>query len=76
MQVTLFGAADTVTGSASLLENGGSRILVDCGMFMAEKAATNRERLPAKLTSPWPDCQEYVAVDEAKSSDRTWYRTS
>lgn len=31
------GAAGTVTGSKHLLENGGARILVDCGLFQGVK---------------------------------------
>jgi metallo-beta-lactamase family protein len=33
MFVTFYGAAREVTGSNSLLETGGQKILVDCGMF-------------------------------------------
>lgn len=33
MQITSYGAAHEVTGSCHLIEGGGKRILVDCGMF-------------------------------------------
>ena len=33
MSLTFMGAAGTVTGSRYLLENGGRRTLVDCGLF-------------------------------------------
>jgi len=37
MQLGFHGAAETVTGSRFLLEHGGSRLLVDCGMFQGRK---------------------------------------
>lgn len=37
MQITFLGAAGTVTGSKYLLEGGGKRILVDCGLFAGLK---------------------------------------
>ena len=35
--LTFLGAAGTVTGSEYLVDAGGARILVDCGMFQGEK---------------------------------------
>ncbi len=37
MRLTFLGAAGTVTGSKYLLEGGGKRILVDCGLFQGLK---------------------------------------
>jgi metallo-beta-lactamase family protein len=37
-KLTFMGAAQTVTGSATLLEYGDQKILVDCGMFQGPKA--------------------------------------
>lgn len=37
MRLTFHGAARTVTGSRHLLEAGGQRLLVDCGMFQGLK---------------------------------------
>src|SRR5512140_2344690 len=33
-----FGATGTVTGSRTLVEAGGSRVLVDCGLFQGVKS--------------------------------------
>ena len=37
MQLTFHGAAGTVTGSRHLLEAGGQRVLIDCGLFQGLK---------------------------------------
>jgi len=38
------GAADTVTGSRHLISSGGSRVLVDCGLFQGYKVLRDRNR--------------------------------
>src|SRR5688500_5675247 len=47
-KLTFMGAARTVTGSQYLLETGGHRILIDCGLFqgLKELRLRNWERLP------------------------------
>lgn len=40
------GATDTVTGSRYLLESGGRRVLVDCGLFQGYKRSRERNRAP------------------------------
>ncbi len=48
MQITFWGATDTVTGSRFLVEAGGRRILVDCGLFQGLK------RLRLRNWAPFP----------------------
>ena len=46
MKLTFLGATGTVTGSKYLLEVGGKRILIDCGLFQGLKQLRlkNREK--------------------------------
>jgi metallo-beta-lactamase family protein len=46
MRVEFHGAAREVTGSCTLLEAGGTRVLVDCGLFQGQDAAGGRNRAP------------------------------
>lgn len=48
MQLTFLGGAETVTGSKFLVEVGGTRVLIDCGLFQGLKMLRlrNWERLP------------------------------
>jgi metallo-beta-lactamase family protein len=51
--ITFLGAAGTVTGSKYLLESGGKRILVDCGLFQGGKPLRlrNWDRFPVDAAS-------------------------
>ena len=46
MRVQFHGAARTVTGSSTLFEAGGTRVLVDCGQFQGDPALEERNREP------------------------------
>jgi len=53
LRLTFLGAAGTVTGSKHLLELGGRRVLVDCGLFqgLKELRLRNWEPLPVDPAS-------------------------
>ena len=58
MRITPYGASRTVTGSCHLLEEGGARVLLDCGMYQGAEEERNLEafgfdpkRLDAVLVS-------------------------
>jgi metallo-beta-lactamase family protein len=42
MRLTFWGAAQTVTGSMHMLELGGRRVLMDCGLFQGRRADAER----------------------------------
>ncbi|MFN0184122.1 MAG: MBL fold metallo-hydrolase, partial [Aquabacterium sp.] len=48
MHLTFVGAAQEVTGSCHLVEAGGARFLVDCGMLQGGREA------PARNRRAWP----------------------
>ena len=43
MRLRIYGAAEEVTGSLYLLEHGGRRILIDCGIFQEQDETKNSE---------------------------------
>ena len=44
MKVQFLGAARTVTGSCHMIEAGGSRFCIDCGMHQGNRAIEERNR--------------------------------
>jgi metallo-beta-lactamase family protein len=42
MKLSFLGAADTVTGSKHLVDSGGARVLLDCGLFQGFKLLRER----------------------------------
>jgi metallo-beta-lactamase family protein len=46
MKLTFLGAAGEVTGSCTLVDAGGSRFLVDCGMFQGGREARAKNEAP------------------------------
>lgn len=46
MKITFLGAAQTVTGSCTLLESDGLKFLVDCGLFQGQEFATDENAKP------------------------------
>jgi metallo-beta-lactamase family protein len=49
MKITLYGAAQEVTGSCYLVETASNRFLVDCGMFQGSEKAERRNRIPQRI---------------------------
>lgn len=43
MRLRFLGAAGMVTGSCYLLEAGGTRVMIDCGLFQGKEEELNRE---------------------------------
>jgi metallo-beta-lactamase family protein len=46
LRISFLGAADTVTGSRHLVDWGGTRVLLDCGMFQGYKTFRERNWAP------------------------------
>jgi metallo-beta-lactamase family protein len=63
------GGAETVTGSKFLVESGGSRTLVDCGLFQGYKELRLRNRAPFPIP---PDTVDATLVTHAHI-DHTGY---
>ncbi|WP_027364840.1 MBL fold metallo-hydrolase RNA specificity domain-containing protein [Desulfotruncus alcoholivorax] len=62
MQITFYGAAQTVTGSCYLLETGDKKIMVDCGMFQGHRLSRERNYLPFAVI---PASVDYLLLTHA-----------
>jgi metallo-beta-lactamase family protein len=67
--ITFLGAAGMVSGSRHLLEIGGSRVLVDCGLFQGEKHL--RERNWDRFAVP-PDTIDAVVLTHGHIDHSGW----
>ncbi len=56
-KLTFLGAAGCVTGSKYLVEAGGKRLLVDCGIFQGLRELTERNYQPLSID---PKTLDYV----------------
>lgn len=60
--LTFLGATGTVTGSRFLVEAGGARILVDCGLYQGRRELRNRNWAPFPVE---PDRLDAVVITHA-----------
>ncbi len=68
-KITFLGAAGTVTGSKYLIETGGKRLLVDCGLFQGSKDLQQRNWNPLTVN---PATIDWVLLTHAHI-DHTGY---
>lgn len=69
MQIRFLGAADTVTGSRHLVEAGGARVLLDCGLFQGFKTLRERNWQPFALP---PQDIDAVVLSHAHIDHSGW----
>ncbi|MXP29298.1 MBL fold metallo-hydrolase [Porphyrobacter algicida] len=62
MKITFLGAAGEVTGSCYLVEAGGARFLVDCGMFQGGSDADSKNRRSFSFS---PSSLDFVILSHA-----------
>ena len=71
--LTFLGAAETVTGSKHLLEVGGRRILVDCGLFQGLEELRLRNWTPGtkELCSLVLPDSAHLQEEDAREANRS-----
>ncbi|MBA2664321.1 MAG: MBL fold metallo-hydrolase [Bradymonadaceae bacterium] len=62
MKLTSYGAAEGVTGSCHLLEVGGKRVLLDCGIFQGNRGPSEKNEPPFPFD---PASIDYLVVSHA-----------
>jgi metallo-beta-lactamase family protein len=68
-KLTFLGAAGTVTGSKYLVEAGGKRLLVDCGIFQGSPELSDRNYKPLPVD---PKTMDYVVLTHAHMDHTGW----
>ena len=69
MKLSFLGAAGTVTGSKTLVEHQGQRILIDCGLFQGLKDLRQRNWAPLPVH---PDSIDAVVLTHAHIDHTGW----
>ena len=71
--VTFWGAAHTVTGSMHLVDAGGKRVLLDCGLFQGKRAESyERNRNFPSLPTSSTRSSSATATSITSATCRTW----
>src|SRR5205807_1970346 len=68
-KLTFLGAAGTVTGSKYLVEAGGKKLLVDCGIFQGSEELSERNYKPLSVD---PTTIDYAALTHAHLDHTGW----
>jgi metallo-beta-lactamase family protein len=68
-KLTFLGAAGTVTGSKYLVEAGGKRLLLDCGIFQGSSQLTDRNYKPLPVD---PETIDYTVLTHAHLDHSGW----
>ncbi|MBN9284047.1 MULTISPECIES: MBL fold metallo-hydrolase [Flavobacterium] len=69
MKIQFLGGAGTVTGSKTLIESNGIRILVDCGLFQGERALRDLNWNPISVL---PSTIDYVLLTHGHLDHCGW----
>jgi metallo-beta-lactamase family protein len=68
-KLTFLGAAGTVTGSKYLVEAGGKKLLIDCGIFQGSNELSDRNYKPLSID---PQTIDYVVLTHAHLDHTGW----